>query len=80
MNGDMCAIEYKGRVHTFVRPSGMSNKMFMDRSWYVVKNMGVEHVESFADLWIAHRYYGVGYGKEITVRMMELASNAVSTC
>lgn len=61
MGAPQTIIEYKGRMHIFERPLHMTDKMFQDRCWYIVKNKGDPDIEARADLWIAETYYGCGY-------------------
>lgn len=59
------SIEYKGKLYIFKKPPNLTDKMFQDRSWFIVKNKNLEHVESYADLWICWKYYGSEYGREL---------------
>lgn len=58
-------IEYKGRMYPFVKPSNIgTEKMFLDRCWFIVKNNDIENIESYADMWIAFKYYQSEYSKD----------------
>jgi hypothetical protein len=71
-------IEYKGRLYPFTKNPNYTENMFLDRSWFIVKNIEQEMIESFADLWISVKYYKTEYSKEIMEKINSLESNMMS--
>lgn len=69
------SIEYKGKLHFFEKTGQLTDKMFHDRSWFIVKNATAENVESYADLWVSHRYFGVIYSQHIMEKLGIYESN-----
>ena len=71
----MFRIEHKGKVHIFPKDQ-QDRDQFMDKCWFVVKNENkTDHVESYADIWIAHKYYGSVYDEKIMAVIKQLAAN-----
>lgn len=62
---DITVVEYKGRFYPFTKPAHYTENMFQDRCWYIVKNIDIPFIESFADIWISCKYYENEYTKEI---------------
>lgn len=68
-------IEYKGRMFPFKKSIHITDNMFYDRCWFIVKNQGVENVEAYADMWISFKYFESEYSDEIMRKISELQSN-----
>ena len=68
-------IEYKGRIHIFKCPPCYTEKMFLDRSWYIVKNINVPCIEAYADIWVAHKYLQTEYENNIMEKIAEYEKN-----
>lgn len=65
-------IEYMGRIYVFKKPGTYTEKMFQDRCWFIVKNKTMPSIESWADMWVSKKYYGVGYSQEIMQHLIDL--------
>lgn len=68
-------IEYKGTMYEFHKPRQLSEQMFQDRCWFIVKNYGKHGVEVYADMWIAWKYFDVEYSKEYMNIIREYEGN-----
>jgi len=75
--GHDAVIEYKGRIHAFAKPMFYTEKMFLDRCWFVVRNVTVPDIEALADIWICARYHGVRYDKTVMDRLQKCENIAV---
>lgn len=70
----MFRIEHKGKVHVFSKDQ-LDRNQFMDKCWFLVKNETIHDVEIYADIWIAHKYYGAVYDEKIMKVIKQLAAN-----
>lgn len=65
----MNIINYKGTTYVFENTGGEDPKMFVDRTWFIVKNIhkyeDMSYLESLSHLWLAKKYYNVEYPDEI---------------
>ena len=72
-------IEYKGCLYHFQKPSHLTEKMFQDKCWFIVKNKNVQNIEDMSNIWIASKYYKTGYSEEIMQQIAEYEKNMSST-
>jgi hypothetical protein len=68
-------IEYKGRMYNFNKSANFTEKMFLDRCWYVVKNFCEPLIDNYADIWICYKYYDSEYPSEVMEKIKELEDN-----
>lgn len=68
-------IEYKGKLYLFNTIPNLTETMFLDRCWYIVKNMNEPHIEEYADLWISKKYTRCHYEEAIMEKLNELERN-----
>ncbi len=68
-------IEYKGKQYHFKKSMYLTDKMFYDRCWFIIKNNCQEHIESFADMYISWKFFDVEYGKEFMEKLKQLEEN-----
>jgi hypothetical protein len=65
----MNIINYKGIVHIFYNKTDENEKMFIDRTWYIVKNLDkyedLSYLEKLSHIWVSQKYYNVSY--DITI-------------
>lgn len=54
-----------GSFYVFKNIDEENNKMFIERCYFIVKNIGVENIMELSRLWISVKYLGVEYEKEI---------------
>ncbi len=71
-------IEFKGYFHYFKKPSNMTDKMFLERSWFIVKNNTIANIENFANVWISYKYYNALYDEKIMAQIKALEQNMYS--
>jgi hypothetical protein len=71
-------IEYKGRLHVFKKPMHLTDKMFQDRCWLIVKNSTYPYIENYADMWISWKYFDIEYTKDIMEKLKTLQNNLAS--
>jgi hypothetical protein len=61
----MNIINYKGKMYIFKNIQNENNKMFIDRTWYIVKNINkyddYEYLVKKSYIWICEKYYNVEY-------------------
>jgi hypothetical protein len=72
-------IEYKGKMYYYKNTSNILEKMFLDKCWFIVKNIDIDTPESYADLWICVKYYGVEYSNDIMEKLKLYEKNLIST-
>jgi hypothetical protein len=67
-------IDYKGKIYVFDTNKYMTDDMFSDRCWFIVKNNDVPWIHQFADAWIAHKYLKCTYSEDVMDKLKELES------
>jgi hypothetical protein len=68
-------IEYKGKLFLFNAIPNLTEAMFMDRCWYIVKNINEPNIEELADLWISKKYTKCQYDELIMTKLNDLERN-----
>jgi hypothetical protein len=68
-------IEYKGRQYQFTKSMYLTDKMFYDRCWFIVKNYMEENIDSLADMYISWKFFKVEYTKDFMEKLRKLESN-----
>jgi hypothetical protein len=59
-------IEYKGKLYFFKKDCDiLSDDLFIDKCWFIIKNLGVKDIHALADCWISCKTYGVEYSKDV---------------
>lgn len=65
----MNVICYDGLIHTFHNTLSEDSKMFIDRTWYIVKNLNkykdIDYLVNLSFLWINKKYYNIEYVEDI---------------
>lgn len=56
-------IEFEGKMFLFEHNSDvfMTESMFLDKCWFIVKNNQVDDIEHYANMWIQVKYNKVEY-------------------
>lgn len=66
-------IEYEGKHYIFYNTRNEKKQMFIDRTWFIVKNihkeMTYEYLENLSYVWINHKYLGVLYPDELMTKI-----------
>ncbi len=68
----MNIINYKGTTYVFKNTLGEEPKMFIDRTWYIVKNKDKhadDYLEKLSHIWASKKYYSVEYSKDIELAL-----------
>jgi hypothetical protein len=68
-------IEYKGHMYNFKKSQYITEKMFLDRCWFVVKNFCEPLIDNYADIWISYKYYDSEYPIEVMEKIRDLEHN-----
>ena len=71
-------IEYRGKLYPFKKPIYLTDAMFYDRCWYIVKNNSKENIEEYANMWIAHKYFTVDYDPPVMQILYDLEQNVAA--
>jgi hypothetical protein len=61
-------IEYDGKSYWF-KNTNEREDMFMDKCWYIVKNIDKPNIQCLADIWVNKKYLDVCYPKEIETQL-----------
>lgn len=64
----MHLIEYNGKFYVFENALNESENMFIDRCWFIVKNIDrfdYEYLEKLSYLWVTSKHLKCEYSKEI---------------
>ena len=65
----MNIINYKGKMYIFKNTMEENRKMFIDRTWYIIKNIDnydYDYLEKISHIWIYQKYYNAVYSINIS--------------
>jgi hypothetical protein len=61
----MNIINYKGKMYVFKNTKEENRQIFIDRTWYIVKNIDkyedYKYLEKLSYIWVSKKYYDVVY-------------------